>query len=143
MAKVTVNASGAFRKILKTTKKIDQASTATVTDLLDLGKDVARQYVPKFSRQTYEAISKSQGKTKDGPSGKVFIKSRQRDRNPNLTTVDVAKMLADPANRVKGHNIPANWIRSGSRNFMSITKNWLNRRKIMVAEGNFKQVKIK
>ena len=56
MTTVKVNASKAFRKLTKESKRIQMAGNATVSELVNLGVTHAQQYVPKDSYTTYRSI---------------------------------------------------------------------------------------
>lgn len=143
VSNIVVDTRGAFRKLLQAQKAIDSAGTATVQELVEFGKQYARQYVPKYSYQTYNSISGKYSKYRGGITGTIYIENTARDEDPELTTVDVAWMIQNPGKKRKGRSIPSGWVRSGSTRFMSIAREAIERRKITVAEGNFKQIKIR
>lgn len=131
MAKVTVNSSKAFAKLNKEVRRIKKAGTATVQELVDIGKSYAKQYVPKHTRQTYEAIKGRVKPQADGTKGAVFIEMKQRSGDTR-TTHDVAKFMAE------GKPTPGHY-KTGNPKFMANTRLYLNRIKKQIGNKNIKK----
>ena len=134
---IAVDASRAFKKLRAEEKRIIASGRATTQELVNLGKRHARQFVPKDTFETYDAIDgkvfpQATGNTK----GQVRILLRNRVRNPRdkargKTTHDIARLMA------------SGWVprKSGDPKFMLRTRNYLNRIKKQIGNKNIKKGK--
>lgn len=142
MAKVKIDASRAFQKLRKLTQLVDRASQKSIEQIVEIGKLAAKQYVPKDTQQTYEAIQGKTYKYGGGWKGKVYVEMHTRTES-SLTTTDVAYLIANPGKKRNGHIIPPDHIQTGSTRFMAISRDWMNRRKAGIAQGNFRTIQLR
>lgn len=131
-----VDASRAFAKLNRVSKKIKAKAEATVKDLVNYGKAYAQQYVPFDTGQTYRAIRGRYQKDGSGLKGEVYIELQPREKDMRYTTHDIVAAMDDGFPRSafkmsKGH------IRTGSRNFWSNTEKKLQGMKGDVVRRNF------
>lgn len=128
-----VDTRGAFKKLNAEVRRIKKAGTATVQELVDIGKAYAKQYVPKYTHQTYNAIRGRVEPQADGTKGAVFIELKKRSGDTR-TTHEVAKYMAADAwgRRTTGFT-------SGNPKFMANTRSYLNRIKKQIGNKNIKK----
>jgi len=123
----------ARKKLQAKEREILKSAEVATKELVNLGKRHARMLVPKYSRQTYDAIRGRTERTVDGAKGKVFVLLRQRTGD-NKTTHDVAKLMADGKPSY-------NHYTSGRPKFMKETRDYLNRIKTKIGNKNIKKGK--
>ena len=119
MVKQKVNISGTLKKLSKVERNIDDEGLKAIGEILKFGFNVAVARVPTMTNQTLNSID-TRIQRGEMPSGSLFIKETKRMES-NLSTTDVARMIASPRTVINGRRIPN--IVSGSRNFMQLARN--------------------
>lgn len=134
---VNVNTRRAQKKMRTLVKKSEQRGAKTVADLANLGKRFAKSIVPVFSGRTYRSIRKRVLRRKGGPEAKVYVYPTvlKDGHNRQIQNFELVRWMHQPKNR--GH------FRSGEPQFMYKTRDYLNKMKKKVAQGNYKNINIR
>lgn len=152
--KVDVRTQLARARLRKFGKAVEKAGQQTVQDLVNIGKDKARELVPKGSTGwLYKQIS---GRVIPGPNPKaqIFLKEqivpdshRLFPNTGQYPQFNLAKWMHETGGKFKTPNplgtVGKQHIKSGDPQFMYTTARYLNGRKKTIASGNFNQIKAK
>ena len=138
VAKVTVDARGAFQKLMKEQRRILKAGKATTEELVNLGVSYAKQHVPKSGAATvFKCIKGKTKETNNGSSGEVYIQDKTMSDGPHRTTHDVAyfmaKGLSGRSNMGYAH------FKTGNPKFMDNTRVYLNKIKKQIGNKRIKR----
>lgn len=135
-----VDASKAAAKLRKLRKTLKKRSKTLVKDMVDYGKNYARQYVPYYTGQTYDLIKGDYKSTDDGEEGTVYIQLKDR-YDSRRNSVEVVQAM-DPKIGGASFKIPQGYIRSGSPRFFSNTRKKLEEIKGTKVQQHFTNIKI-
>ncbi len=144
MAKTTINARKAIRKLQRYEQAIIEKGTATVSDLGLLGKNFAKNIVPYDTGFTYKSIRKKTIRRVE-PESKIFnepsirpndVVHRGKPRQGGIVNFNLVRWM-HTSPKARSH------IKSGDPQFMYTTREYLNGIKGDVARGRFKTINIK
>jgi hypothetical protein len=138
-----------FQKFRKLRREVDEKGSATISELLDIGKTYARSYAPKFNGTVLRSI-KTRLKNKQ-LSGTIYIEPQAEWGKFRLV-----EWMHKTGGIGKAHYLGSDghWytsktgkegkrIHSGNPKFMYSTRNYLNTIKTGIAKGRFKTINIK
>jgi len=136
MARVSVNARRAYKKLNAAKAKIDHASKASVMTLAKAGMYKAKSIAPHYSGYTAKLIRTRTKKLNDGYESVVL--------SPNSTRNDGHVRRISRFNLVRWMHTSGKaqkHIKSGNRQYMYETARWLRTQSGRVAKGQFNKIK--